>query len=222
MANQNNSIVPLDAAGRTQNTDEPEEYFKHRLEEFFGPLLAVQLPADRLYTRSHTWVQENSPTLSTIGIDHVGAYYLQPVVSVVLPQTPSRVEANSPCAWLVVREGTLALRTSIAGIAIESNSTLVDHPYLLLDDPYASGWILKIRKPEAKQGRTELFTAEEITPILQKEIGLVKEKFSSAFRKMQPPVGSTLHDGGEPVRTVQEMLGHKKYFEIISRVYSKP
>jgi glycine cleavage system H protein len=205
---------------RSVQSGTPQEYFERSLEDFFQPLLSVQLPDDRLYTRCHTWVQSDSASATTLGIDHIGAYFLQPIVSVVLPQTPSRVEFKSPCTWLVLREGTIALRSGVAGIATESNNTLLDHPYLLLDDPYNLGWILRITKSEVKQPRSELFSSDEFTPIFRKEVGAVKDRFAAALRRSEPNVGSTLFDGGEPVRSIQEILGQKKYFEIICKLFT--
>jgi len=199
----------------------PKEHFERSLEDFFQPLLSVQLPADRLYTRSHMWAHDDTSATTTIGLDHIGAYFLQPIVSVVLPQTPSRIDYKSPCTWLVLREGTIALRSALGGIAMESNSNLLEHPYLLLDDPYHSGWLLRIKKPESKQPRSELLTSDVFTPIFQEEVRGVRDKFAAAFRKSQPGVGPTLFDGGEPVKSIQEILGQKKYFEIISRLFSK-
>jgi hypothetical protein len=49
----------------------------------------------------------------------------------------------------------------------------------------------------------------------------MKEKFSAAFNKLQPAVGSTLYDGGEPIRSIHEIIGRRKYFEIMSRLFSK-
>jgi glycine cleavage system H protein len=199
----------------------PREYFERSLEDFFQPLLSVRLPNDRLYNRSHMWVQDDSASTATIGVDHIGAYFLQPIVSVVLPQTPSRIEYRSPCTWLVLREGTIALRSAIAGIATESNNNLLERPYLLLDDPYNLGWILRVKKSESKQPRSELFTADDFTPIFHDEVHGVRDRFAAAFRRSQPNVGSTLFDGGEPVRSIQEILGQKKYFEIACKLFSK-
>ena len=213
-----NDSLPLErpAAGES-----PSEYFERRLDEFFQPLISVKLPDDRLYHRCHMWVKKESETSSTIGIDHIGTYFLQPVVSVVLPQTPSRMERKSPCTWLVLREGTIALRSAVQGIATAANDVLLDHPYLLLDDPYNSGWILRITRGEEKKDENELLTSQEFTPIFLKEASGLKERFASSYRKIQPNIGSTLRDGGEAVKSIQEILGHKKYFEIISRIFSK-
>jgi len=189
------------------------------MEDFFQPLFATPLPDDRMYSRGHMWIKNESTTTATIGIDHVGAYFLRPVVSVVLPQTPSRVEYNSPCAWLVLREGTIALRSAASGIGTESNAELLDHPYLLLDDPYTSGWILRIAET-AKSG-TDLLNSNDFTLLFHKEMAAMKEKFSAAFNKLQPAVGSTLYDGGEPIRSIYEIIGRRKYFEIMSRLFSK-
>ncbi len=57
-------------------------------------------------------------------------------------------------------------------------------------------------------------------PLFQKEIATIKEKFSAAFNKVQPAVGSTLYDGGQPVKSIYEIIGQKKYFEIMSKLFS--
>ena len=75
-----------------EHLNTPQKYFEQSMEDFFQPLLATPLPDDRMYSRGHMWIRNESTTTATIGIDHVGAYFLRPVVSVVLPQTPSRVE----------------------------------------------------------------------------------------------------------------------------------
>ena len=49
----------------------------------------------------------------------------------------------------------------------------------------------------------------------------MKEKFSAVFNKLQPAVGSTLYDGGQQVKSIYEIIGQKKYFEIMSRLFSK-
>ena len=101
----------------------------------------------------------------------------------------------------------------------ESNAELLDHPYLLLDDPYSSGWVLRIAET-AKAG-ADLLNSNDFTPFVHKEMAAMKEKFSAAFNKLQPAVGSTLYDGGQPVKSIYEIIGRKKYFEIMSRVFSK-
>lgn len=203
------------------NIDAAQDYFDRTVKVFFQPLLSAQFPDDRKYGTCHMWVKSNSDYTSTIGIDHIGAHFLQPMVSVVLPQTPSRVEYNSPFAWLVLREGTIALRSAISGIAVGSNVDLLDHPCLLLDDPYESGWILRIKSSEPQQLRRDLRMSEDFTPLVHKEIQGVREKFNGEFRKSRASIGPTLNDGGEPVKSIQEILGQKKYFEIISQLFSK-
>jgi glycine cleavage system H protein len=215
------SLHPMNAEMERVHRNTPKEHFERSLEDFFQPLLSVQLPTDRLYTKCHMWVQNDSSSNTTIGVDHIGAYFLQPIVSVVLPQTPSRIEYKSPCTWLVLREGTIALRSAVSGIATEANNNLLEHPYLLLDDPYNSGWLLRTRKSDGKQPRSELLTSDSFTPIFHEEVRGVRDKFAAAFRKLQPSVGLTLFDGGEPVKSVQEILGPKKYFEIICKLFSK-
>lgn len=215
------SLHAIHEGTEKEHLNTPKEHFERSLKDFFQPLLSVQLPTDRLYTKCHMWVRNDTSFTTTIGVDHIGAYFLQPIVSVVLPQTPSRIEHRSPCTWLVLREGTIALRSAVAGIATESNNNLLEHPYLLLDDPYSSGWLLRIKQSDGKQPRSELLTSDDFTPIFHDEVRCVRDKFAAAFRKSQPIVGPTLFDGGEPVKSVQEILGQKKYFEIICKLFSR-
>jgi len=202
-----------------ENVNAPHNHFQQSLEEFFRPLLEIPLPNDRRYNKGHLWIKNDSATTATIGLDHIGAYFLRPVVSIVLPQTPCRVEHNSPCAWLAMREGTIALRPAVSGAGIDANTDLVDHPYLLLDDPYSSGWILRIA--DTAPSDAALLNADEFSQLVNKEIAAMKERFSAAFSRLQPGVGATMYDGGEPVISIHEILGRKKYFEIISRIFSK-
>ncbi len=202
-----------------ENTSNPHDIFEQSLDKFFQPLFASPLPSDRQYSRSHMWIKNDSPSSATLGIDHIGAYFLRPVVSVVLPQTPSRVERNSPFAWLVVREGTIALRAGVSGIGNESNAQLLEHPYLLLDDPYESGWIL--RAGRTGDTGTDLLDSDDFTPLFHKEMTAMRERLESAFNKIQPAVGSTLYDGGQPLMDIADIIGQRKYFDIISRVFSK-
>lgn len=202
-----------------ENFKNPQDYFERSLDDFFQPLLASPLPSDRKYSKGHMWMKNDSSSTATLGIDHVGAYFLRPVVSVVLPQTPSRVEQNSPFAWLVVREGTIALRAAVSGIGGESNAQLLEHPYLLLDDPYNSGWILRVAETEI--AGADLLSADDFTQLLHDEMAGYKEKFSTAFNKMQPAVGATLYDGGAPIKSIAEIIGHRKYFDIMNRLFSR-
>ncbi len=194
------------------------EYFSRLCDEDARTIFERPLPNDRIYFRNHTWLKrEPSPSI-TMGIDHVGAHLLQQMVSVVLPETPTHLEQNSPFVWIVFREGTIALRSGSEGMATQTNEELLDHPMLLTSDPYRSGWVLRMSISESDQKRACNEHAKSFA-VLKAELTELKSNFMSGFRHEQLHA-ATQYDGGRPLKAIHEIIGEKKYFEIVNRFLS--
>ena len=54
-----------------EHANTPQDYFEQSLEDYFKPLLATPLPEDRMYSRSHMWIKNESTPTASIGIDHI-------------------------------------------------------------------------------------------------------------------------------------------------------
>ncbi|MDE3057706.1 MAG: hypothetical protein KGJ59_07100 [Bacteroidota bacterium] len=192
--------------------------FSRLCDEEIHTLLKHLLPCDRTYFRNHTWVKYETPSLNTMGVDHIGAHFLQQIVSVVLPDTPTQVGQNSPFVWLVFREGTIALRSGIQGTITETNGELLDHPLKLATDPYNAGWILRISIPMQHQLQKSL-TLNTNLPALKAELAGIKSNLMAGFQYEQTR-SITLYDGGRTLKSIHEIIGEKKYFEIVNNFLS--
>lgn len=195
--------------------------FEQALEVAFAPFRDVELPGDRLYHRNHIWIQKDETQCCRVGIDHVGASFLRTIASVVVPHIPVWIERDAPCAWVVHREGAVTLHSPVSGTILQSNQALKEHPHLINDSPYNEGWILCLAPDDFQVDLQLLLSPAEATSLFRAELVALRKEFLDLLQLNRPAVGRTLYDGGFPLENIQEMLGIRKYFEIVSRIFEK-
>jgi glycine cleavage system H protein len=101
-----------------------------------------QAPANLRYRESHEWID---PATGTVGItDHAQAE-LSDVVYVELPKVGAQVKAGDQVAVVESVKAASDIYAPVDGEVIEVNSGLPDNPALLNSDPYAGGWIFKLK-----------------------------------------------------------------------------
>jgi glycine cleavage system H protein len=104
-----------------------------------------QVPDNLRYRESHEWID---PATGTVGItDHAQAE-LSDVVYVELPKVGAQVKAGDQVAVVESVKAASDIYSPVAGEVIEVNSGLPDNPALLNSDPYAGGWIFKLKVAE--------------------------------------------------------------------------
>jgi len=64
-----------------------------------------------------------------------------------------------------------------------------------------------------------LLPVEKAAAFYRQEIEELREECRLHLKRVRPGVGETLLDGGRQIRSVQEMLGQKTYFELVSRIF---
>ena len=198
-----------------------QEYFEYALDNFLSPLPKTPLPGDRLYHRNHTWVRRDSDGTTVMGLDHIGAYFLQRNFSIVLPHHAARIHTHAPYVWMVLPEVTIGIRSAISGTIVSTNKNLINDPHTILSDPYGSGWILRVAEMDLKKEKNEFASSDDFSEILQKESQMLRHKFNQEFQRQQPNVGATLHDGGTLIKTLPDIIGTNKYFEIINQIFTR-
>ncbi|RBP42331.1 glycine cleavage system H protein [Roseimicrobium gellanilyticum] len=105
-----------------------------------------QVPANLRYRESHEWID---PATGTVGItDHAQAE-LSDVVYVELPKVGAQVKAGDQVAVVESVKAASDIYSPVDGEVIEVNSGLPDNPALLNADPYAGGWIFKLKVANA-------------------------------------------------------------------------
>jgi glycine cleavage system H protein len=101
-------------------------------------------PADRRYLESHEWHKLDGD-LVTIGITQIAADELTDITFVQLPTIGQTINAGQPFGEIESVKATADLMSGITGTVVEANSALRTNPGLVNQDPYAAGWIIKVK-----------------------------------------------------------------------------
>ncbi|MCS7229128.1 MAG: hypothetical protein NZ923_03715 [Candidatus Kryptonium sp.] len=183
---------------------------------FMEILSKVEFPDDRFYTASHTWIKPE-PNLITVGLSSSIIYLFAPIIEFIFLAPPSSVKQNTPCAWAIYRDGILRIRSPIQGELFEINKTLIEHPDIANKDPYNTGWLFKIKTTEKIAG---LLTYSEFLEYYNSKIKEFKNEILSTITESFDQVSiPTLQDGGRVIETIKDLLGAKRYFSIINKVF---
>jgi glycine cleavage system H protein len=105
-------------------------------------------PTDRRYTSEHEWIKPEGDHY-VVGITAFAQDQLGDIVYLELPKVGDRIEAGNAFGVIESVKTASDLYAPITGEVIEVNSDLVDQPQSVNDDPYAAGWMIKIRAADA-------------------------------------------------------------------------
>jgi glycine cleavage system H protein len=116
-------------------------------------------PEDRRYTVEHEWIKLEGDT-AVVGITNFAQDQLGDVVYVELPKVGDHVDAMQPFGVIESVKTASDLFAPISGTVSEVNSQIVDEPQLVNDEPYASGWLIKV-KPDNPDDIDGLLSAQQ-------------------------------------------------------------
>ena len=115
----------------------------------------MSVPAELHYTPEHEWVSLDGATAS-IGITEYAAQQLGDVVYVSLPAPGTAVTAGEPCGEVESVKSVSDLYSPVDGEVAEINAELEGDPSLVNAEPYAAGWMFRVRVPQDGDGQPAL------------------------------------------------------------------
>jgi glycine cleavage system H protein len=115
----------------------------------------MSVPAELHYTPEHEWVALDGTTAS-IGITEYAAQQLGDVVYVSLPAPGTAVTAGEPCGEVESVKSVSDLYSPVDGEVSEVNAELEGDPSLVNAEPYAAGWLFRVRVPQDGDGQPAL------------------------------------------------------------------
>jgi glycine cleavage system H protein len=116
-------------------------------------------PADRRYTTEHEWIKPEGQHY-VVGITAFAQDQLGDIVYVELPKVGDALEAGKAFGVIESVKTASDLYAPVSGEVVEVNSSLVDEPQNVNDDPYDRGWMIKVRPADAAEVE-RLLTAEQ-------------------------------------------------------------
>jgi glycine cleavage system H lipoate-binding protein len=213
--NDEEMVVPMEEKAMTADA-----FFRNTLRNHLEGLHAVVEPQDRMYNRSHYWVQENETGKYRIGINHILANFFQPILSIVVSKAPLSIRRNDPFCWIVLPGGAITLRSPIDATICKFNPALQQKPNLLGISPFGEGWIMELTtKAKGLHGFSSAIDSRQNT---ERTMRNIEHSFTHAFRHNYPSTGTTLFDGGIGVNSIESILGPKVYLEVVNRIVHLP
>lgn len=109
----------------------------------------ANIPADRQYTAEHEYVREIGDGVVEIGITDYAQGELGDVVYVELPKVGAKFGKHDVFGTIEAVKAVSELFAPLAGEVIEINGDLDGEPALVNNDPYATGWMIRMRLADA-------------------------------------------------------------------------
>ena len=125
----------------------------------------MNIPSDLKYTQEHEWIRDNGDGTVTVGITDFAQGELGDIVFVELEPEGFEFDKEEVFGTVEAVKTVSELFAPVAGEIIEVNEELEDDPELVNNDPYDSGWMVKIKVYDPSQ-IDELLSAEDYQDVI--------------------------------------------------------
>lgn len=105
----------------------------------------AQVPDNLLYTEEHEYVLRESDDEIIIGITDYAQGELSDIVFVELPDVGASFTKNEAFGTIEAVKAVSELYMPVGGEVVAVNEALADDPAVVNRDPYAEGWMVKLR-----------------------------------------------------------------------------
>jgi glycine cleavage system H protein len=104
----------------------------------------MNLPENLKYSIEHTWLEVGSGS-AAVGINDFAQNELSEIVYADLPRIGQQFKQNEVFGSIEAVKTVSDLFMPVGGEILEINTVLKDKPTLVNDEPYTSGWLVKIK-----------------------------------------------------------------------------
>ena len=125
----------------------------------------MNTPEDLRYAKTHEWVRMEKDR-ATVGITDHAQTELNDVVFVDLPKPGKKVNAGDVIATVESVKAASDIYAPVGGEVVEANGTLSSDPGLINREPYANGWLFRLKPSSASMDH--LLSAGQYAATLKK------------------------------------------------------
>ncbi len=125
----------------------------------------MNIPSDLLYSNDHEWVKLEED-IATIGITDFAQQELGDIVYIEIETVGDNLQKEQVFGTVEAVKTVSDLFMPISGEVIEFNTALEDTPETVNNEPYESGWIIKIKIENPSQLK-HLLSAEQYKQLIQ-------------------------------------------------------
>lgn len=174
-----------------------------------------RVPDGHFYHQGHTWARPDSGDTVTVGLDDFAQKLIGRIDSITLPTPGSAVVQGEKGLSLLVDSREIDLLSPVHGEIVEINDRAVASPKIVTQDPYETGWLMKVRVPGHGAGIRNLLSGR-----------LARQWTENALEALRARTGENLgvvyQDGGLPVRGIARALDPRGWDEIAREFFLTP
>lgn len=167
------------------------------------PMTLPRIPEAVFLAPNHTWLRMTTDGSVRVGIDDLVAQALGDVESVWVPQPGTKVRAGDPLMKLTVRGRELTVQSPGAGVVESFNDRAISAPWLIVHDPYRTGWVVSVTPDDYEATISPLRMGSSAVAWLRNEMTRLVELVSNPAPDARALI---LADGAVPVRGVASGL----------------
>ena len=121
------------------------------------------LPDHLLYDiENNIWYRENDDETVTVGMTAVAGAMAGQIVAITPKRAGRKVVPGRSCATVESGKWVGPAKLLSGGEVVEVNQDIVSSPSLANSDPYASGWLLKVKVDDWGSIKSQLTTGAEV------------------------------------------------------------
>jgi len=117
----------------------------------------MEFPTDLRYTKDHEWIRVEGST-GVVGITEYAQGELGDIVFVELPAVGTKFQQGKQFGTIEAVKTVSDIFAPVSGEIVEINPALKDSPQTVNKEPYAGGWLVRI-KIEDRSELTNLLDA---------------------------------------------------------------
>ena len=125
----------------------------------------MNIPSNLKYSKDHEWIKVNGDK-AIIGITDFAQRELGDIVYVEIESVGEELEEQSVFGTVEAVKTVSDLLMPLNGEVLEFNNSLEDRPESVNEDPYESGWMIKIKIQNPDQ-LNELLNADQYKSLIE-------------------------------------------------------
>ena len=138
------------------------------------------------FSKEHEWLVVREG-IATMGISDFAQKQLGDIVSVELPKVGAAFSQMQPMAIIDSVKASSDIYCAASGEVVQVNEELLEHPELINQSPYESGWIAKIKLSDLQEFE-KLMTKDQYDEFVGGgEMNKDKDKDKDKDKKEMPP-----------------------------------
>jgi glycine cleavage system H protein len=131
-------------------------------------MASTELPPGLRYLKSHEWASLKDDVV-TIGITKFAADQLTDITYIELPDVGDSVFKNQDFGNIETVKAVSDLYSPVDGEVIEVNGPLEEKPDAVKDDPFGTGWLIRVRVEKPATALNHLLTEADYAKQLAEE-----------------------------------------------------